>query len=95
MAAIQQLDASSVHRLCADQVVIDLASAAKELIENSLDAGSDQIGTIFNELIIVIIVILQRFDSRTMAPKCWKFPIMEMALSQRIMPQWVSSLLFL
>ena len=40
---IKQIDASSVHRICSGQVVIDLATAAKELLENSLDAGATTI----------------------------------------------------
>lgn len=37
------IDANSVHRICSGQVVVDLATAVKELVENSLDAGSTQI----------------------------------------------------
>lgn len=44
MANIRALDASSVHKLCSSQVVITLAIAIKELIENSVDAGSTKIG---------------------------------------------------
>lgn len=41
--AIKAIDPSSVHRICSGQVIIDLATAVKELIENSLDAGSTTI----------------------------------------------------
>jgi DNA mismatch repair protein PMS2 len=37
---IKQIDTGSVHRICSGQVVIDLATAAKELLENSLDASA-------------------------------------------------------
>ena len=37
--SIQAIDAASVHRICSGQVILDLATAVKELIENSLDAG--------------------------------------------------------
>jgi len=41
--AIKQIDATSVHRICSGQVVVDLATATKELLENSLDAGATSI----------------------------------------------------
>ena len=41
---IKQIDTASVHRICSGQVVIDLATAAKELLENSLDAGATAVG---------------------------------------------------
>lgn len=44
---IKQIDSSSVHRITSGQVVIDLQTAVKELVENSLDAGASTIGTFF------------------------------------------------
>src|SRR5690349_3007841 len=43
--AIKAIDRESVHRICSGQVVLDMATAVKELLENSLDAGSTSIGT--------------------------------------------------
>jgi DNA mismatch repair protein PMS2 len=40
---VQQIDSASVHRICSGQVVVDLATATKELLENSLDAGATNI----------------------------------------------------
>eukprot|EP00039_Didymoeca_costata_P023879 m.8578 g.8578 ORF g.8578 m.8578 type:complete len:899 (-) comp3926_c0_seq1:73-2769(-) len=37
---IKAIDKSSVHRICSGQVVLSLAVAVKELIENSVDAGA-------------------------------------------------------
>ena len=42
-SAIKAIDPSSVHRICSGQVIIDLSTAVKELIENSLDAGATTI----------------------------------------------------
>ena len=41
---IKPIDRASVHRICSGQVVIDLAGAVKELVENSVDAGATNIG---------------------------------------------------
>jgi DNA mismatch repair protein PMS2 len=43
MSSIKSLDISTVHRICSGQVIINLANAVKELIENSLDAGAKTI----------------------------------------------------
>ncbi len=42
--AIKPIDSQSVHRITSGQVVVDLQTAAKELVENSLDAGATNIG---------------------------------------------------
>ncbi|KAF8688570.1 DNA mismatch repair protein MutL, partial [Rhizoctonia solani] len=41
---IKSIDKESVHRITSGQVVVDLATAVKELVENSLDAGASNIG---------------------------------------------------
>lgn len=41
---IQAIDKSTVHRICSGQVVLTLAVAVKELVENSVDAGSTSVG---------------------------------------------------
>eukprot|EP00698_Gefionella_okellyi_P015149 TRINITY_DN425_c0_g1_i1.p1 TRINITY_DN425_c0_g1~~TRINITY_DN425_c0_g1_i1.p1 ORF type:complete len:850 (-),score=207.53 TRINITY_DN425_c0_g1_i1:49-2520(-) len=43
MDGIQRLDRGSVQQICSAQVVIDLATACKELVENALDAGATMI----------------------------------------------------
>lgn len=43
--AINRIDSISVLRICSSQVILDLATAVKELVENALDAGATQIGT--------------------------------------------------
>ena len=41
---IQAIDKASVHRICSGQVVLTLATAVKELVENSVDAGATSVG---------------------------------------------------
>ncbi|KAI5121002.1 hypothetical protein M0805_000463 [Coniferiporia weirii] len=40
---IKSIDKSSVHRITSGQVLVDLQTAVKELVENSLDAGATNI----------------------------------------------------
>lgn len=40
---IQPIEKGTVHRICSGQVILDLATAVKELLENSLDAGASNI----------------------------------------------------
>ena len=48
--AIKAIDTSSIHRITSGQVVIDLQTAVKELLENSLDAGATNIGAFLHLL---------------------------------------------
>ncbi|KAJ2699956.1 ATP-binding mismatch repair protein, partial [Coemansia spiralis] len=41
--ALRPMNKDTVQRLCAGQVVVDLATSVKELVENSLDAGATNI----------------------------------------------------
>lgn len=41
--SIKAIDKSSVHRICTGQVVLDLATAVKELVENGIDAKGTKV----------------------------------------------------
>ncbi|SPO02616.1 related to DNA mismatch repair protein PMS1 [Cephalotrichum gorgonifer] len=43
MATIKPIDAGTIHRIQSGQVIVDLCSVAKELVENSVDAGASSI----------------------------------------------------
>ncbi|GBC00731.1 hypothetical protein RclHR1_03960005 [Rhizophagus clarus] len=47
--SIKAIDSSSVHRICSGQVILDLPTAIKELVENSLDAQAKSIEIRFKE----------------------------------------------
>lgn len=40
---IKEIPKTVVHRICSGQVILNLATAVKELVENSLDAGARNI----------------------------------------------------
>ncbi|XP_068723012.1 mismatch repair endonuclease PMS2-like [Montipora capricornis] len=42
-SAVQAIDKRSIHQICSGQVILSLATAMKELVENSLDAGASNV----------------------------------------------------
>lgn len=39
--SIKAIDQRSVHQICSGQVILSLATAVKELVENSIDSGAN------------------------------------------------------
>lgn len=56
--SIQGIDAASVHRLTSGQVVTDLQTCVKEIVENSLDAGATSIEVRFKNYGLASIEII-------------------------------------
>ena len=46
---VRCIDKSSVHNICSGQVIVTLATAVKELVENSIDAGGKSINVTFRD----------------------------------------------
>jgi len=46
---IQPIDNNSVRQICCGQVIVDLVTAVKELVENSLDAKATSIEVLLKE----------------------------------------------
>jgi DNA mismatch repair ATPase MutL len=66
---IKAIDKASVHRITSGQVVIDLQTAVKELLENSVDAGATNVGELFSKKARwqnKAEVVLQKFASKTL-----------------------------
>lgn len=49
MASVKALESHTVHQIQSGQVIVDLCSVAKELLENSLDAGATTVEVRFRD----------------------------------------------
>ena len=63
MATIKAIEGRSVHQIQSGQVIVDLCSVVKELLENALDAGATSIG-LSGVLLLAVIKQLNPVDIR-------------------------------
>ncbi|KAJ7690397.1 hypothetical protein B0H17DRAFT_1011617 [Mycena rosella] len=56
--SIKPIDKTSIHRITSGQVVIDLQTAVKELVENSLDAGATNLEVRFKQYGLAAIEVI-------------------------------------
>ncbi|KAJ7800518.1 histidine kinase-like ATPase [Mycena olivaceomarginata] len=56
--SIKPIDKTSIHRITSGQVVIDLQTAVKELVENSLDAGATNLEVRFKQYGLATIEVI-------------------------------------
>jgi DNA mismatch repair ATPase MutL len=59
-STIKPIDGHSVHKITSGQVVVDLQTAVKELVENSLDAGATNIGILIYLMLAAWLIIARR-----------------------------------
>ncbi|KAH9971896.1 hypothetical protein BJV74DRAFT_889259 [Russula compacta] len=64
-SAIRPIDSKSVHRITSGQVIVDLQIAAKELVENFLDAGATNIEVRFKDCGLKTIEVIDNGTSIT------------------------------
>ncbi len=60
--SIKAIDGKSVHQICSGQVILSLATAVKELVENSIDANATNIEIKLKDYGIESIEVLDNGD---------------------------------
>ena len=85
--SIKAIDGTSIHKITSGQVVVDLQTAVKEMVENSLDAGATTIGEseTFSAPCMRPNSVPKRYDFVTTASNLSKLPTMVLGSRQRIM----------
>lgn len=82
---IKRIDTAAVHRISSGQLVLDLAAAVKELVENSIDAGATNIGMMnscdLSIRMITLTMHIKRSSLRRMDLRDWKLQTMAPALN--------------
>lgn len=89
-SSIKAIDGQSVHKITSGQVVVDLQTAVKELVENSLDAGATNIGIAQNLPLDSTFIHYQTSAFATLGSKRSKLWITEAVSRQMTMRALVS-----
>ena len=80
---LQAIDRASVHRICSGQVVVDLATAVKELVENSIDAKATKVEVVLRDYGVASVQVsddgtgVDKDSLKMLAQKHWTSKITE------------------
>jgi DNA mismatch repair protein PMS2 len=70
-SVIQAIDKASVAKICSGQVILDLATAVKELVENALDAGATSVEVRLKEHGLQLIEVSSSSSGKSSSTGAW------------------------